>query len=205
MNPHGFVAITGHGLARASQTAGGEWAVETLLADQDVRCLAADPQQPQTIYAGTQGNGVLCSDDAGKTWQPAGLSGQIIKALAVSPSDPQTVYAGTKPAYLYVSRDGGGQWTEIEPFRHIAGRWLWKSPAETPFTAYVQAIALSPTDPHALLSWVSKRARSCTAMMAGRTGQHTARARCATAIRSFFMRGMGVMCMKRGEQGPESP
>jgi len=86
-----FLATTGHGLARASKHSHEEWSVEILLPDQDVRCLAANPANPQVIYAGTQGNGVFRSYDGGKTWYAAGLTGQIIKALAVSPVSPGTV------------------------------------------------------------------------------------------------------------------
>jgi photosystem II stability/assembly factor-like uncharacterized protein len=88
------------------------------------------------------------------TWQPAGLHGQIIKALAVSPLEPNTLYAGTRPARLFVSRDGGAHWAELESFRHIPWRRLWFSPAEPPFTAYVQGIALSPTDPRTILAGI---------------------------------------------------
>lgn len=146
MSVHTFIATTGSGLARATQSADGKWAVDFLLADQDVRCLAADPLHNEVIYAGTQGSGVLRSNDAGRTWQPGGLAGQVIKALAVSKIEPRTVYAGTKPALVYVSRDGGATWSELLGFRRIR-RWWWLSPAEPPFRAYVSGIALSPTDP----------------------------------------------------------
>ena len=122
-----------------------------LLTDQDVRCLAADPLNPHVIYAGTQGQGVLRSSDGGKTWRPAGLAGQTVKALAASRTQLGTVYAGTKPALLFVSRDGGASWAELASFRRIPGRRFWFSPAEKPFTAYVQAIALSPTDPNTMV------------------------------------------------------
>jgi photosystem II stability/assembly factor-like uncharacterized protein len=151
MSMNTFLATTGHGLARASLSANGEWSVEFLLNDQDVRSLASDPLNPMVIYAGTQGNGVLRSADGGKTWRSLGLAGQIVKALAVSRTQPGTVYAGTKPALLFVSRDGGVNWAELESFRHIPSRRFWFSPAEKPFSAYVQAIALSPTDPQTLL------------------------------------------------------
>jgi len=147
MSMNTFLATTGQGLARASRGANGEWSVELLLSDQDVRCLAADPLNPRVIYAGTQGNGVLRSNDGGKTWRPAGLAGQIVKVLAASRTQPGTVFAGTKPALLFVSRDSGASWTELASFRRIPGRRFWFSPAEKPFTAYVQAIALSPADP----------------------------------------------------------
>ena len=146
MSMNTFLATTSQGLARASQSANGEWCVELLLAEQDVCCLAADPPNPHVLYAGTKGKGVLRSDDGGKTWRSVGLAGRIVKALAVSRTQPGTVYAGTKPALLFVSRDGGASWTELASFRRIPSRWFWFSPAEKPFTAYVQAIALSPAD-----------------------------------------------------------
>jgi len=117
------------------------------MAGQDVRCLAIDPQHPALVYAGTQGNGVLRSDDGGKTWRAAGPAGRIVKSLAVSRTKPGVVYAGTKPALVFVSRDGGQTWEELAGFRRIFSRRFWLSPAEKPFTAYVQALALSPMEP----------------------------------------------------------
>ena len=151
MSMNTFLATTSHGLARASQSASSEWSVELLLSDQDVRCLAADPLNPNVLYAGTQGNGVLRSNDGGRTWRSVGLAGQIVKALAASRTQPGTVYAGTKPALLFASRDGGTNWTELASFRRIRSRWFWFSPAEKPYSAYVQAIALSPTDPKTMV------------------------------------------------------
>ncbi len=151
MSMNTFLATTSHGLARASQSASSEWSVELLLSDQDVRCLAADSLNPNVLYAGTQGYGVLRSNDGGKTWRPVGLAGQIVKALAASRTQPGTVYAGTKPALLFLSRDGGTSWTELTAFRRIPSRWFWFSPAEKPYRAYVQAIALSPTDPNTIV------------------------------------------------------
>ncbi len=148
-----FLATTGPGLARASFQ-DGAWSVEFLLPDQDVRCLAADPLAPQIIYAGTQGNGLLRSSDSGQTWQPAGLMGHIVKAVAVSRVEPGVVYAGTKPPALFVSRDSGAHWAEMTAFRRIPSRRFWLSPAEPPFTAYVQGIALSPSDPQVIVAGI---------------------------------------------------
>ena len=72
MNAHTFMATTGTGLARAFRDAKGDWSVEFLIEDQDVRCLAADPSNPDVVYAGTQRQGVLRSDDGGRTWRPVG-------------------------------------------------------------------------------------------------------------------------------------
>ena len=146
-----FLATIGHGLARAARRPHGDWWIEHLLAGLDVCCLAADPADAQVVYAGTQGSGVVRSNDRGTTWQPAGLDRQTIKALATSRVEPGVVYAGTKPARLFVSRDGGAHWRELESFQRIRSRPFWFSPAEKHFVGYVQAIALSPTDPNIIV------------------------------------------------------
>jgi hypothetical protein len=60
-----FLATGPSGLARAELAQGS---VEHVAAGFDVRCIGADPQAAQNVYAGTQGDGVLCSDNAGRTW-----------------------------------------------------------------------------------------------------------------------------------------
>ena len=116
-----LLATRGHGLARAERDAKGNWSVASLLADEPVRCLASVPGNPNTVYAGTHGHGVLHSEDRGLTWQPAGMAGQIVRALAASPHEPGVLYAGTKPAGVFITRDGGANWTDLEAFRHIRG------------------------------------------------------------------------------------
>jgi hypothetical protein len=150
------ILITSHwrGNQRAVEMTTGQWELEPILPDQDVRCLEANQCRPGNLYAGTQGNGVLRSDDYGKTWQVAGLEGKVVKSLASSQFEPDTLYAGSKPAAIYVSRDGGGNWIELESFQNIPGRWFWMSPAERPFKAYVQSIGLSPEDPHVIVAGI---------------------------------------------------
>jgi photosystem II stability/assembly factor-like uncharacterized protein len=150
-----LLALGNRGLVRAQCEAGGQWSVHCDLAGHDVRCIAVDPRDPATIYAGTQGEGVFGSRDGGRTWQPAGLAGVIVKSLAVSPHTPGVVYAGTKsPPLIYRTVDGGAQWEELTGFRRVRGRWWWLSPAEPPFTAYVLALAISPSDPNVVLAGV---------------------------------------------------
>lgn len=154
MNPQTFIATTGNGIALSQQQANGSWSVEYRLENKDVRCLAADPHNSNTIFAGTQGEGILRSDDMGATWQEIGLAGKIVKALVVSPHDSNTIYAGTKPAYIFVSHDGGKTWAELGGFRRVPGRWWWFSPAEKPNMAYVQSISISPSDANVLLAGI---------------------------------------------------
>lgn len=141
-------------MVRAVRSPGGRWTVERSLPGRDVRCLASDPRRPSVVYAGTQGEGVLRSDDGGRGWKPAGLADRTVKSVAVSPLLEGTVYAGTRPARVFRTRDAGHSWEELSGFRRIRGRRLWFSPAERPFTAYVQALALSPADPEVLLAGI---------------------------------------------------
>jgi hypothetical protein len=150
-----FLATSSRGLARATFDAEGVWSVEALLEDQKLNSLATPPQNVGVIYAGTQGNGVLRSDDRGRTWVAAGMEGQIVKSLAVSPHEPGLLYAGTKPAGVFVTRDGGASWRELETFRKIRGYRFWRSPAEPPdWRAYVSNISVSPSDPEVLVAGV---------------------------------------------------
>lgn len=146
-----FISTTGDGLSRAEQSPDGSWRVERLLAGRRVHCLAKDPDNNGVLFAGVQDQGVWRSLDRGRSWQAAGLAGEVIKAIAVSPHDPATIYAGARPARLFLSRDGANTWQEVDSFHQIPGRWWWFSPAEPPFTACVQAIGVSPTNPENLL------------------------------------------------------
>lgn len=146
-----FLSTTGKGIARAARTPDGQWTVEMGLEDQEVTCLAADPFQAGQVFAGTRSSGVFRSADGGHSWSVLGLPGQMIKAIAVSPLIPGLLLAGTKPACMFLSLDFGQNWEEISSFRNIFSRRFWFSPAETPFTAYIQGIAFSPTDPKVIL------------------------------------------------------
>jgi hypothetical protein len=148
------LATTGSGVGRAECREDGQWSVEDLLEGTDVRCIASDPGNPMRVFAGTQGEGVLRSDDSGLTWQASGMDGEIVKSLVVSPHDSNTLFAGVKPAHLYQSQDGGRSWQEMKGFRRIPWRFWWFSPAEAPWQAYVQSISISPTDPEVVLAGI---------------------------------------------------
>lgn len=144
-----LLATAGRGIQRLSAI-GGDWHIGSHLTGWDVRCLGASSQG--VVLAGTQGRGVFRSDDAGESWEPSGLDGEIVKSLSFCSAAPQTVYAGTKPPHIYKSDDAGRTWRELTAFRAVRGRSLWRQPAERPSTAYVQALACSPTDPDVVVA-----------------------------------------------------
>jgi hypothetical protein len=155
MNSSLFLATTDSGLARAEQQHYGRWSVETLLDGQKLRCLAADPLDPDIVYTAVDGQGVLCSGDRGQNWQVAGNPGYDVRSLAISPHQPGTIYAGVRPASVCVSHDSGQTWSELTGFHRIRGRRLWRSPAEPPdWRAYVMGLSVSPTDPNVIVAGV---------------------------------------------------
>lgn len=147
-----LLAATAAGIVRVPTETAAPVAT-SVLGGVDVRCLAVDPRKPTHVYAGTQGDGVLRSDDAGRTWNPAGLDGVVVKALSVSGGAPGVVYAGTKPPRLYRSADGGTSWEECAGFARMRRPWWWQ-PAERPHTPYVSTLAASPDEPGVVLAGI---------------------------------------------------
>lgn len=149
-----FLATNAMGVTRAELRGDGVWTVETSLDGKRVNSLASDPRAPGRVFAGTQTDGLWRSDDAGRTWQRAGLSGKSVKSIAVSPLVSGLMYAGCKPLALFVSADDGGAWNELPALR-LARKWWWFSPAEPPdWGPYPQALTLSPADPNVILAGI---------------------------------------------------
>lgn len=77
-----------------------------------------DPQQPTTLYFGTQR--VWRSANRGDNWSAisgdlTGGSTATISALAVAPSDSRVIFAGTSNGRVQVTRDGGANWQQGGP------------------------------------------------------------------------------------------
>jgi len=69
----------------------------------NIFALAVDPQDPDTLYAGTRGGGVFKSADGGANWSQMnnGLTDRYISALAIDPHTPATLYAGTSGGAVF--------------------------------------------------------------------------------------------------------
>jgi photosystem II stability/assembly factor-like uncharacterized protein len=120
--------------------------VETGLEGRGARCLAVDPQAPETLYAGTSDEGLFKSVVGGDSWEELfGIEHPRVTAVAVSPVDG-AIYAGTEPSALFISRDGGDSWRELEEMRKLPSQPTWSFPPR-PWTSHVRAIASSYADP----------------------------------------------------------
>ena len=72
--------------------------------------LEVDPQNSDTILAGTHSHGVWRSEDGGNFWTKVGtgIPDQVpVIDLAYDPGDPTVVFAGTIEAGIYKSTNGG--------------------------------------------------------------------------------------------------
>jgi photosystem II stability/assembly factor-like uncharacterized protein len=75
-----------------------------------VSALAIDPQNGNTLYAGTPA-GVFKSVDGGANWNRSGLDTAVVHSLTIDPHNPDRVYAVTD-AGLFQSLNSGTTWTE---------------------------------------------------------------------------------------------
>lgn len=132
---------TGDAIARLDE-GDGAWTVELSLSRGGAQCLAVDPADPDTVYAGLREGGIRRSTDGGQTWIDCKLPAPGVFSLAVSQVDG-AVYAGTEPSALYRSDDRGETWRELEGLLELPSRPTWSFPPR-PWTSHVRWIAPNP-------------------------------------------------------------
>jgi photosystem II stability/assembly factor-like uncharacterized protein len=143
-----FYAATGDAIARLDE-AGGAWEVQLSLTGSGAQCLALDPADPDTVYAGLREGGVRRTSDGGRSWVDCALPAPGAFSLAVSAADG-AVYAGTEPSALYRSDDRGETWRELDGLLELPSRPTWSFPPR-PWTSHVRWIAPSPDDGELIL------------------------------------------------------
>jgi photosystem II stability/assembly factor-like uncharacterized protein len=141
-------AATGDAIARFEED-GDAWKVELSLAGTGAQCLAVDPADPDTVYAGLRDGGVRRTPDAGRSWVDCALPEAGVFSLAVSAANG-AVYAGTEPSRLFRSDDQGTSWRELEALLELPSRPDWSFPPR-PWTSHVRWIAPSLHDADLLL------------------------------------------------------
>jgi hypothetical protein len=124
-NPDVMYAAAVAGGIWKTTNAGTSWApLDDFLANIAVTCMAFDPSNSNTIYAGTgegyfnadgvRGAGIFKSIDAGAHWTRlaatiANANFFFVNDIVVSPSNGQHVYAATRSG-VFRSLDGGNNW-----------------------------------------------------------------------------------------------
>src|SRR6266511_4127827 len=141
-------AATGNSIVRLDEADGG-WITESFLEGTGAQCLAVDPHDPDTVFAGLREGGVRRTQDGGRSWVDCALPEAGVFSLAVGAADG-AVYAGTEPSRLFRSDDGGESWRELEALLQLPSRPTWSFPPR-PWTSHVRWIAPSPHNADLLL------------------------------------------------------
>ena len=144
-------AATGDEIARLDEK-GGEWTCELFLQGSGAQCLALDPGDPETVFAGLREQGVRRTQDGGRSWVDCALPEPGVFSLAVSAAD-NAVYAGTEPSRLFRSDDRGESWRELASLLELPSQPTWSFPPR-PWTSHVRWIAPSPHDAELVLAGI---------------------------------------------------
>ena len=124
-----------------------DWHATEHLAGRDLQCVAASPDVPERVFAGTFAAGLQRSTDGGESWERVGPDDmpERVTAIAVSPHDPEEVWAGTEPSRVYRSTDGGDTWIERPGLNDLPSADEWYFPPR-PDTHHVRWIEPDPND-----------------------------------------------------------
>ncbi|MBI4410468.1 MAG: hypothetical protein HY561_12215 [Gemmatimonadetes bacterium] len=130
----------------------GSWTAAERLEGKRPKCLAVDPLNPARVYCGTADHGLWLSDDAGRTWGPAGsgVREPRITAVAVAAAEARgghgVVYLGTEPSAVYRSEDRGAHWDALEGLNTLRSAPTWSFPPR-PETHHVRWLEPDPHRP----------------------------------------------------------
>jgi photosystem II stability/assembly factor-like uncharacterized protein len=119
----------------------GRWQQLGLPDGAEVHAITLDPQNPETVYAGST-KGLFRSRDHGDHWEKLRFPGgdPDVWAILVHPKNPRILYAGASPPAVYRSEDGGDSWRKCAdpglPDRVIMG-----------FACRVMRLDLDPNSP----------------------------------------------------------
>lgn len=116
-----YAAIANEGLYRSSDR-GRSFELVSTEVGPAVMALALTPGG--RILAGDMRQGLMASDDGGRTWRRALAAG--LMGLALNPADPRRLLA-TGPGIL-LSTDGGESWRQVQAIEEGAGPVAWSDP-----------------------------------------------------------------------------
>ena len=113
-----------------------------------IRALTVHPNQPETIYAGTQ-EGPYRSGDHGDSWEKVAVPdrGLPVWSFLFHPHDPDIIFVGYENCEIYRSEDGGVGWERLPVSVHFPE--ISTAPGANPVKR-VLMLAASENDPDLL-------------------------------------------------------
>ena len=121
------VGTTDGGYLLSSDSRRGWWKKsDRFLKGESVNSFAYIPSTG-TLLAATHTEGVLRSNDMGRTWKPSsrGLNVRKVWTLELKGKKPEVIFAGTHYGHLFRSEDGAKNWTEVDGLHSAPGRNEW--------------------------------------------------------------------------------
>jgi len=79
----------------------------------NITSLAIDNFNTRNIYAGTSGNGLFLSQDAGFSWQALKFFDYPIIKILINPKNSKIIYIATAQKGIFKTTDGGANWKQI--------------------------------------------------------------------------------------------
>lgn len=124
---------------------GDSWSqVDRALPFWALTCVAVDPEDPRTVYAGTEHSGLFFTRDGGETWTRSDPNVPHLDIFSLW-ALPGSLFVGTRPAALFHGSPGQG-WRELPDVREGgAGGTFPPNPAQAPRTRYLTADPSSPS------------------------------------------------------------
>ena len=97
---------------------------------EGMRVSAVHVVDESTILAGTYGDGIFRTGDAGEHWShvDVGMTAPAIRTFLPDPYDPGAILAGTEPGRIFRSHDAGVSWEEIEEIARLPRADEWYLP-----------------------------------------------------------------------------
>lgn len=122
-----------------------DWTLTEMKHPYEFHCIASDHTKEGRLYLGTFDNGLMISDDYGRSLRPVGTGITYSRVLSVAVSRTenvnghQVIWAGTEPSALFRSEDSGKTWTECPTLLDLPSRSTWSFPPR-PYTHHVRWI-----------------------------------------------------------------
>lgn len=139
---------TDHGVVTLARKNGGWEVASQGVNEWSVQEVQVDPSAPERVVAGTRGDGVWLTTDAGASWSKPcyGRPGPgKTRCVTLDPRDSKRVFVGGEPIELYVSDDQGKSWDRLPSVRKLPFIDSIDYPVAT-VEPHIRDIAIDPAD-----------------------------------------------------------